>query len=94
MAVFTSAYVLLAVCQPARADLLVGDRGTNEVLRYTESTTYPLLPTTGGVSGDANLSGPQGVAVAPDGTFYASSNSGRVVHYSNAGAFLGFLGRK
>lgn len=79
----------------AEAELLVGtfdDTGGYSVLRYDETTHAPIL--TGRVAtGDHGLGAVQGLAVAPDGSFYVSSiGNGAVHHYDGAGNFLGFLG--
>ncbi len=74
------------------ADLLVSvfdDTGGLSVLRYDEN----LNPVAGGVPTSMTVAAVQGLAVAPDGTFFISSlASGQVLHYDNGGNLLGALG--
>ncbi len=73
-------------------DLLVStydDTNGNSVLRYQIAP----IPTAASVAtGDHGLGKAQGLAVAPDGSFYVSSDvSGAVLHYSAAGAYMNTL---
>ena len=65
------------------AELLVADRLTNRVLRYSDSGSFlgVLLEDT------VNLAEPNGMALSPDNTslFVASRNNGRVVRYEYNG---------
>jgi|GEM_PF-2353712 len=74
------------------ADMLVSvfdDTSGLSVLRYDDQ----FAPVAGGVSTGPAVGMVQGVAVAPDGTFYVSSLfAGGVLHYDNDGALLGMLG--
>lgn len=74
------------------ADLLVSvfdDTGGLSVLRYDDT----FNPVAGGVATGPAVGMVQGVAVAPDGTFYVSSLfAGGVLHYANDGSLLGMLG--
>ncbi len=88
----------LAHIAPVRGDLLASTYESTDgksVLRYND-TTYAPAPGTVPTSdpGTGNLSGPQGVAVAPDGTFYVSNGSagGGVNHYNAAGSLIDVLG--
>ena len=73
-------------------DMLVSvfnDTGGLSVLRYDEA----FQPVPGGVPTSMSVAAVQGLAVAPDGTFFVSSlASGQVFHYDNAGGLLGVLG--
>ncbi|MGO9112756.1 MAG: hypothetical protein ACLP9L_26275 [Thermoguttaceae bacterium] len=79
----------LALVPSQVSDLLVGDFDADSVLRY--STVANSLVGGGVASGDNGLGQTQGVAVAPDGSFYVSSLVGQILHYSNAGVFLNVL---
>ncbi len=74
------------------ADMLVSvfdDTGGLSVLRYDDQ----FDPVAGGVPTGPMVGMVQGVAVAPDGTFYVSSLfAGGVLHYDNDGTLLGMLG--
>ena len=79
-------------------NLLIGQyepSGGKSVLRYDQS----FAPTSGTVPYlDHGLSTSAGLAVAPDGSFYVSSDDfvtfqGKVLHYSNSGAYLDTLGQ-
>ncbi len=72
----------------------------SSVLEYSEATN---LRVAGGVAtGDHNLQSAEGLAVAPDGSYYVSSPgsgpkvngvyTGQVLHYSSSGVFLNVLG--
>ncbi len=84
----------LALAPSEVSDLLVGtfdSTGGNGVLRYSAAAQSLA----GGcvATGDHALGETEGVAVAPDGSFYVSSlASGQVLHYNNAGVFLNVLG--
>ena len=69
------------------------DTNGSSVLRYSDTTD---LPVTGSIAaGSGGLSAAAGLAVAPDGSYYVSSQgeySGQVLHFSSSGAFLGVLG--
>ena len=67
------------------------DTAGSSVLSFNEASKLRL--TSGALTGDHNLGHAQGLAVAPDGTFYVSSlNTGQVLHFSAAGNFLDVLG--
>jgi len=74
------------------ADMLVSvfdDTNGLSVLRYDDQ----FAPVAGGVATGPTVGMVQGVAVAPDGTFYVSSLfAGGVLHYDNDGNLLGTLG--
>jgi DNA-binding beta-propeller fold protein YncE len=65
------------------AELLVADRLTNRVLRYSESGAFLGVL----VSDSVNLSEPNGLALSPDATqlYVASRQNGRVVRYDYNG---------
>jgi uncharacterized protein (TIGR03118 family) len=79
----------LVVTEPARADLLVGSRATNSILRYNQVTG--ALIDTFVAPGSGGLNGPGGVALGPDGNLYVSSNmNDSILRYSGTtGQFLG-----
>ncbi len=79
------------------ADFLVSVYDSTDglsVLRYDDN----FQPTAGGVASDPDmletgLTSPQGLAVAPDGTFYVSSlTTANVLHFDHDGNFIGELG--
>ena len=74
-------------------DLLVSvydSTAGQSVLRYDDS----FQPVSGGVATNTQgLTSPQGLVVAPDGTFYVSSlTTAQVLHFSRDGSFLDVLG--
>lgn len=82
---------LIATSAGARADLLVSSYDNSAgltVLRYDQNTFTPVPGTV--ATGDNGLGVAQGLAVAPDGSFYVSSNGSTVgvMHYSHSGTLL------
>ena len=78
-------------------DLLIADydgTGGLSVRRYNEITMQPGPGTVAHLNpSEGNIDTPQGLAVAPDGSFYVSnSNTAVVDHFSNAGLLLGTVG--
>ena len=87
-----SAAELLEARQMLASDMLVSvydDTGGLSVLRYDDTFT----PVAGGVATSTSVAAVQGLAVAPDNTFYVSSPiSAQVFHYDSDGTLLGALG--
>ena len=84
----------LALAPVAPSDVLFSTyflTNGNSVVRYNDATQ---LPAAGSVAtGFGGLKQAEGLAVAPDGSYYVSSDAtDQVLHFSNSGALLGVLG--
>jgi len=91
---FTCQIEALECRQMLASDLLMAnydDSNGTAVYRYNETT---WTPTTGSVpTGDNGIGVSQGLAVAPDGSFFVSSSGSlTVLHYDVNGDYLGVLG--
>jgi autotransporter-associated beta strand protein len=91
----------LALEPVAPSDILFStyfDSNDSSVLRYNDATQLPVpggAATGAGAAatGTTGLGAAAGLAVAPDGSYYVSSDAtGQVLHFSSSGVFLNVLG--